>query len=70
MLIMYFFLFILSAGRTSIYLRIFNKAIHYTPVSFILGNIPIFTVKTSTEPVKGPVHKQKGNLSIKNINKL
>ena len=37
MLIKYF-LFILSAGRTSIYLRIFNKAIYYTPVSFILGN--------------------------------
>ena len=36
MLIMY--CFVLSAGRTSIYLRIFNKAIHYTPVSFIIGN--------------------------------
>ena len=30
----------------------------------------IFTVRTSTEPIKGPIYKQKRNLSIKNISKL
>ena len=44
MLIMYFFLFVLSAGRTSIYQRIFNKAIHYTLVSFILAT-SVFKMK-------------------------
>ena len=33
-------------------------------------HFPIFTVRTSTEPIKGPIHKQKRNLSIKNISKL
>ena len=33
-------------------------------------HFPIFTVRTSTEPIKGPIHKQKRNFSIKNISKL
>ena len=32
--------------------------------------LPIFTVRTSTEPIKGPIQKQKRNFSIKNISKL
>ena len=30
----------------------------------------LFTVRTSTEPIKGPIQKQKRNFSIKNISKL
>ena len=33
-------------------------------------HFPIFTVRTSTEPIKGPIQKQKRNFSIKNISKL
>ena len=33
-------------------------------------HLPIFTVRTSTEPIKGPIQKQKRNFSIKNISKL
>ena len=33
-------------------------------------HFPIFTVRTSTEPIKRHIQKQKRNFSIKNISKL